>query len=132
MSAVLPQWMNSKRSYWPPEWDGDFNHGFDVGLLRLDRKAPLPMPQIDKMNSVWQDRVLSAASWRGMDASTSNGELRLTKNLTTLPMRTCEKEFHRDLKDHMICIHPAHAENSLGEQQLRRQLWSRLHSFVGL
>ena len=59
MSAVLPQWMNSKRSYWPPEWDGDFNHGFDVGLLRLDRKAPLPKPQIDNMNSVWHHRVLS-------------------------------------------------------------------------
>ena len=114
--ALLLQWMQSDNVYWHSEWDGDFAHGFDVGLLHLDQKAPLTKPQINKMSNALQDRVLSSAGWRTTDTYKTNGELLVAENLTVLPLSTCEKEFDRDLKDHMICVHPAHAENPLGEQ----------------
>ena len=88
-----------------PEWNGDYAHGFDVGLLWLDRKAPFKKLIIDKTGDALQTQdILTAVSRSSTDEYKAGGELLLAENVTFIASSTCEDAGQIEMDDYMGCI----------------------------
>ena len=119
-----------KEVYVHPEWNGDAAHGFDVGLLWLDRKAPFKKLSIDKTGDALSSQAsLTAASRTCTDAYKAGGELLLAENLTVVSSSACESVWHTEIEDYMGCIsHAASTDPFHGAlphwRPIRMSLWS--------
>ena len=80
-------------------------NGFDVGLVRLDRKAVAGGVSFDKdgVQLRYGDR-LAMAGWGSTEKNVTASVLQSTEDLPVLSANSCQRSLNATLKKHMICI----------------------------
>ena len=114
------QLYRSKRAYWHPKWDSDVKNGFDVGLVRLDRKAVSGGVSFDKDGvRLRYGDLLGMAGWGSTEKKVTASVLQSTEDLPVLSANSCEKSLNATLKGHMICIGSIGSDTCRGESRKR-------------
>ena len=117
------QLYRSTRAYWPREWDGDFENGYDVGLVRLDRRAPFERPQIDRTgHRLRTGDPLTAAVWGSQEEDSTVSVAQSAARLPFVSLMTCEEKLETRLEDSVMCTGPVGIDSSRGGRSVCQRL----------
>ena len=87
-----------------PSWTGDTDDGYDVGLLKLDRKSKTTVPGIDTHETpLSSGDLLTALGWGRTDSQDVADTLQMAESLSYLSPVRCEEEIGDIFEEHMIC-----------------------------
>jgi len=87
-----------------PEWKGNAEDGFDVALLRLDRKSLLMQPRLDLYKECDLDLDLISLEWEMNQDGVSPMGLQMASLVDRIPDNECKMMYPEvDLKIHMFC-----------------------------
>lgn len=85
-------------------WNGDPVDGYDIALLKLDRKANSTLPNLSAIvETVSSGTELIALDWRDDDANKLTDSLQMFVDLTFVSRDRCENLLGRDLEEHQFC-----------------------------
>ena len=91
--------------------------GYDIGLIRLDRKAPLHLPRIDKIGvSLQVGDYLTAAGWGSTDKKRTSNVLRVVDKLIYVGSQQCAPDLFTNLGAHTICAGSFGRDTCRGER----------------
>ena len=90
--------------------------GYDIGLLKLDRKANLTLPAIDSFGTpISSGELLTALGWGRTESQEIADTLQMAENLHyVLPVR-CKEELGKVFKKNMICAGLLNEDTCKGE-----------------
>ena len=85
-------------------WTGDTDDGYDVGLLRLDRKPNAALPGIDTHRTpISSGEVLTALGCGKTESQQTADTLQMAQNLHYVSPVRCERTLGNIFKGHMMC-----------------------------
>ena len=93
-------------------WTGNVLDGFDVGLIKLDKKAKFKRPLIaEKSIGVARGTFLTATGWGITEKGKPSSVLRNADKLVYISRKECQRMLRESpdgdkditIKDHMIC-----------------------------
>jgi len=98
------QMFNAIEGYVHHLWRGDVEKGYDIGLLKLDRKTNITLPAIDSFGTpISSGELLTALGWGKTEEQEIADTLQMAENLHyVLPVR-CKEELGDVFKNSMIC-----------------------------
>ena len=98
-----------------PRWNGKANEGFDIAMLKLNREADSPIPEIlAKENVLKSGSRFTALGWGGTEISHYSEKLRLTDDLAFVPADICRNNGY-DVDDTMVCAGLSHENTCRGD-----------------
>ena len=87
-----------------PRWNGKVEKGFDIALLKLDRKTDSAIPEIlAKKNSLSAGSRLTSLGWGDPESSEYSEELHMANDLLVAPPKICRDDGYRVDEDRMVC-----------------------------
>ena len=100
-------------------WTGDVNDGYDVGLLKLDRKSNAELPGIDTHETPLRVGLLfTSLGYGATDYQQIADTLQMAEDLYYLPPVRCKEELGDIFKEHMICSGLLNEDTCRGTKKL--------------
>ena len=102
----------AKKVFAHPKWTGDILNGFNIGLIKLNKRAKFKRPTIDEKGiSLSYETFLTAAGWGKTEKGKPSTVLRFADELIYVSRKRCQQFFRESpkgdedvtIKDHMIC-----------------------------
>ena len=85
-------------------WTGDVHDGYDIAVIKLDRKANITLPGFDRQGGEFKNgQLFTAVGWGKLETGAFPDRLQMAENLAYLHPRYCEEKFDNEMKEHMIC-----------------------------
>ena len=98
-------------------WTGDTDDGYDVGLLKLEKKSNAILPDIDTHKiPISSGEVLTVLGW-GVTDSQQTADTLQTANLQYLSPASCRQALGDIFEEHMICAGVGHPDTCRGTAQ---------------
>eukprot|EP00210_Caulerpa_lentillifera_P004403 g4201.t1 len=89
-----------------PRWDGTVGNGFDIALIKLDRKAKLQVPDLAVYGNVpIPDASFTALGWGANESHDATDKLQIVTGLNFVPKNKCnrDKYWYGLITKDMIC-----------------------------
>ena len=106
-------------TYVHDSWTRDVNGGYDIAVIKLDRKANITLPAFDRQGGEFRNgRLFTALGWGGTQTGAFPNRLKMAENLVYLPPLSCRERFGYKIDEQMVCAGLMNEDTCKGETYL--------------
>lgn len=100
------------------DWTGDVTDGYDIAMLKLDKKAKLQLPVLDVPGSQFSaGRVFTALGWGATTERVVSKKLRIAPDLFYVSQRMCNDSWSGIIpEDIVLCAGYGESDTCYGNQ----------------
>lgn len=108
------------------QWTGNYEDGYDIALLKLDRETDLPIPAYDgRGNRLRDGLILTALGWGITETGFPAKTLQVAERLHYASPKKCKKFLGDIVNDRIICAGLQDQDTCDGKQSMAH-FWASL------